>query len=311
MYRPYLSWLASLRGFLIILVFLCHREDLPIHEDAKFVLGRIGVTGFFMASGFLAEQSVMQRNHKQFALNRFLRIYPVAWFLLLCTFVLKWPEYSFSDLFLNLTLFNEFFRVENIIGASWMLSILLTFYIIVCFCKRDFGRYIRQSFWLISLGAVLMGIVRRLTGIPFPTAFCLLQLVGFLGCMNNEGVDGQKKRLFAFEITLLLTSILSYADKSWIYFISYNLGILFFYFFRYYNIQISVLEKISEFGFTLFLGASIPMILLSKIVNIWFLGPYIEILVCFILALLFAWCVTRWIEKPLLSKGKEWEYFLK
>lgn len=76
-----IKWLASLRGLMVFLVFFSHLTELPIDKDILFVFGRIGVAGFFLMSGFLAVRSVESRSLKQFAFNRFMRLYPIFWIL--------------------------------------------------------------------------------------------------------------------------------------------------------------------------------------------------------------------------------------
>lgn len=83
----YLVWLSSLRGLLVLLVFLSHQTILPLTRDLLFCLGKIGVAGFFIMSGYLVKASIERRNLKQFALNRFLRLYPVYWVLLIMKFI--------------------------------------------------------------------------------------------------------------------------------------------------------------------------------------------------------------------------------
>lgn len=96
--RGQIQWISSLRGLLVLLVFISHLELSFISTDLLFVIGRIGVVGFFLISGYLALISVQKRTTKEFYFNRFLRIYPMFWILLLITYFLSW-EYSFVDFF--------------------------------------------------------------------------------------------------------------------------------------------------------------------------------------------------------------------
>ena len=91
----------------VFLVFFSHLTVLPIHKDLLFIIGRIGVAGFFLISGYLAVTSLERRNVKQFLFNRFMRLYPVYWLLLLMTFFLT-EGHDAKELFWNMTLFEEF-----------------------------------------------------------------------------------------------------------------------------------------------------------------------------------------------------------
>ena len=46
-----IQWISSLRGLLVFLVFFSHLTILPIHKDLMFIIGRVGVAGFFLISG--------------------------------------------------------------------------------------------------------------------------------------------------------------------------------------------------------------------------------------------------------------------
>jgi peptidoglycan/LPS O-acetylase OafA/YrhL len=54
-----IEWLASLRGLLVLLFFVSH---LPLLVDFSpnlaFIIGRIGVVGFFLIAGYLVVSSI-------------------------------------------------------------------------------------------------------------------------------------------------------------------------------------------------------------------------------------------------------------
>lgn len=49
----------------------------------------------------------------------------------------------------------------------------------------------------------------------------------------------------------------------------------------------------------------------KKFVDLSTMNVYADVGVKFVLAICLAWVVTKFIEKPLLAKGKEWEKKLK
>lgn len=276
-----------------------------------FIIGRVGVAGFFLISGYLAVTSLERRNVKQFLLNRFTRIYPIYWLLLIATYILT-EGHDFKELIWNITLFEEFVGYEAMIGSSWMLPIMVLFFILLLYVKRNRSKS-EGLFYAVCLGSILVGIARYVTGKPFPTALCLLIGVGLIGYMQ-KGQSGQTIdrhmiiRIAVFEVTLIVASVLSYGDKVYWYFIAYNLGFIVYFLFQKYNLYSSPLEKLGELGFAFFLGANIPikfMAVFAPSVYLW--NCYVFSLTKFVLAIAFSYVITRWCEKPLLawSKGIE------
>lgn len=209
------------------------------------MIGRIGVVGFFLISGYLALTSVQKRTTKQFYFNRFLRIYPMFWILLLITYFLS-EDYSFVDFFFNMTLFEEFVRYPKMIGSSWMLPIMVIFFAFLPLVKHRYKR-MEFSWWLICFGCLLIAVLRFITNKPFPTALCLLMCVGLLGYMNKQG-DRRKlvAKIINFEILLVVCSYLSYGDRVVFYFIAYNLGFVTYYVFKHWNVSIRAFDILGE-----------------------------------------------------------------
>lgn len=306
-----LNWLSAIRGLMVFLVFLSHQTYLPIRQDAMFVIGRIGVAGFFLMSGYLAVASLQKRTVCQFIFNRLLRIYPVFWLLVFTTWILL-EKKSVISLFVNMTLFHQFLGCENIIGASWMLPIMVIFFAVLAFCHVNTERNILLFFVLFSVGAIALGILRNFTGKPFPTAFFLLQLVGLIGFQWKNNSELPKSYVVAFEIILVIASYLSYGEKVIWYFIAYNIGGLLFWLFLNKNLTSKPLDSLGSLGFTFFLGAGIPMLILEKFhINTYQVNDCLHFIISFVLTLLLSYVITRWIETPLLAWGKQLESKLK
>lgn len=309
-----IRWISSLRGLLVFLVFFSHLTVLPIHKDLMFIIGRIGVAGFFLISGYLAVSSLERRTVKQFLFNRFMRLYPIYWILLLMTFFLT-EGHNGKELMWNMTLFEEFVGYEAMIGASWMLPIMVVFFVLLTALKKN-ENMLKMLFYTTCTGSLVIGALRFLTGMPFPTALCLLMCVGLIGYMQNKAGGIADKKLICkialFEITLVIASSLSYGDKVYWYFIAYNMGFAAYFLFQRFNISIKILDKLGELGFTFFLGAGIPMMFLGLFVDdLSYLNCYQYCIIKFILALLFSYIVTRWCEKPLLEWAKRLENIYK
>lgn len=162
------------------------------------------------------------------------------------------------------------------------------------------------------IGCLVLGTLRYVTGIPFPTAICLLIIVGLLGYIYKESNCQLTKMLWRnillFEVTLVVASYLSYGEKVIWYVIAYDLAFLCFYLFEKRNIKLPAFEKFGKLGFTFFLGADIP-ILFSKLFfpAIENLNCYGYLLLKFHLAIPFSYIITYYVERPLLEWGKRME----
>lgn len=209
-----------------------------------------------------------------------------------------------------MTLFEEFVGYDAMIGSSWMLPIMVLFFILLLLLKN--GRKPDGLFYLVCVGSLAIATLRYVTGKPFPTALCLLMAVGLIGYMQQRCGklfdDDLLKKIGLFEVTLVLASVLSYGDKVCWYFIAYNLGFTVYFLFQKYNLTFRPFERLGELGFTFFLGASIPIKLIALFypeITEW--NCWLFVLVKFVLAVALSYVITTWGEKPLLAWGKRVE----
>lgn len=305
---PRLKWLSTLRGLAILLVFISHLKFGDEWKNELFILGRIGVVIFLMMAGYLAYGAVMRKTRRQFAVNRLLRIYPIFWILLLMTYMLHPDTWTTVELLKNMTLFQEYIGADCILGASWMLSIMIIFFGILCCVKNRLKQMIPLVYGTLATAAVLCATARYLIGMPFPTALFLLQMIGLIGCISkkeNKALSPKELRyIMIFELTLAIAAPLSYPNW-WAYLLAYNIGILLFYIFKNFNLANHYATSFSRVGFTFFLGAQIPIYAITLICpNVASLPFCVIVLLTFLSTLLFAWLMTRYVEEPLLKWGK-------
>ncbi|KAA0992190.1 acyltransferase family protein [Dyadobacter aurulentus] len=154
--------LDALRGIAAFGVMLFH---FTINAN-KLLLGwqfRFGVTGvdlFFMISGFVILLSASKANSvREFAIARFVRLYPTFWICAFVTFLFKKydePENTGTkELLANATMAPNFFGVEYLDGSYWTLVIELTFYFWMAAIMRSGSvKYIAES-GLIVLTAII------------------------------------------------------------------------------------------------------------------------------------------------------------
>ena len=127
----------------------------------------MGVDLFFIISGFVIFMTIKKSNDwKDFAWNRFARLYPAYWICVTFTAILMVVKYKFlvpaesyrisHDLWMqylaNMTMLQYYFGIANIDGPYWTLIIELCFYLtmILLFITRKLT-YITIIGWAFTL----------------------------------------------------------------------------------------------------------------------------------------------------------------
>ncbi|WP_051451310.1 acyltransferase family protein [Actinospica robiniae] len=128
--------------------------------------GRFGVDLFFLISGFVICMSGWNRTVGEFAVARFVRLYPIYWIAVLVTgLVMKLEPHvfgptRFTDIVTNLTLFQRPLGVPNVDGVYWTLRCELQFYLLFAFLVWRGLTYRRVVvFCVLGLIASTMGVV--------------------------------------------------------------------------------------------------------------------------------------------------------
>lgn len=143
-----LKELDTLRGFAALNVVLFHyttryrelyHHKYPVEFD--WIYGHYGVELFFVISGFVIFMTLHKvKDVREFAIKRFVRLFPTYWICLILTvvftFLLKSGEMNkitFTQLLINITMIQGVFEVPDIDGAYWSLLPELFFYGFVAF----------------------------------------------------------------------------------------------------------------------------------------------------------------------------------
>jgi len=136
---------GTYRTFLALMVVGTHLAGIPR-------LGAYAVFGFYCLSGYLMTL-IMQKNYgyspagiTRYAVNRFLRIYPIYWFSIILSGVLIWflgsdftskyhvaiyfPD-GISEFIKNLTLFFPFREYPRLTPPAWALTVEVFYYILI------------------------------------------------------------------------------------------------------------------------------------------------------------------------------------
>lgn len=157
--------LDLIRFFAALSVVLYHYISRP-HSSAYPLIsevtnyGYLGVPLFFIISGYVIALSANNRSALQFAISRFVRLYPALWagviFTVIILVVFTDKQYSASQIMANFTLLNEYLGFEDIDGVYWTLKAELKFYACV-FLLVAFGVFNKYQIWLSGwLGLTLM-----------------------------------------------------------------------------------------------------------------------------------------------------------
>lgn len=187
-------------------------------EMTKF--GYLGVPLFFMISGYVIALSAKNRTPIEFAVSRFVRLYPAFWCGILFTLCISYlfGDYSPSIIVIlaNATMLNDYFNVENIDGVYWTLQAELKFYGCV-FLLMYAGIFDKHKIWLsIWLGLTTLFLI---TGQPFFLGWFISPTYSpyFIAGVAFYFIHREGNNIFNLFIligALLLSSIVSFTQPS-------------------------------------------------------------------------------------------------
>ena len=112
--------------------------------------GYLGVPLFFIISGFVISLSAHSRTPLEFAISRFVRLYPAYWVGVTFTsifIIIFHKKLDITQYIVNLTMLNDYFGYKDIDGIYWTLHAELKFYACV-FILLFFGIFDKFKIWL-------------------------------------------------------------------------------------------------------------------------------------------------------------------
>lgn len=227
------NFIEFIRGTAALMVMLEHlwafardilqynSKLLDVLTEDFFNIGQAGVVSFFMITGYLVPWSCYHKSTKGFIVSCVLRIYPVYMISILglsITAVLLGKGYSGVEILMNLTLFQMFFGIGNINGASWVLPYDITIYILCIIFKKYLldTQVVLGGFYLLCTGILGAAFIRGRMQMKLPVGIMLLFAVALLGHilrMYQEKLMQENKvkvSVFSFYLVTLVSVTTGY-----------------------------------------------------------------------------------------------------
>lgn len=319
------SELDCLRGLAALAVVLFHFTygydfGLKIMSEDKFYFryGNLGVQLFFIISGFVIFMTLDKTiKAKDFLVSRFSRLYPAYWASIIITVVITtllsvpFQEgiFDVKQVIVNFTMFQFWFRIKNVDGAYWTLTIELTFYFIMLFVflskKLKYIAWI-CLFWLVlsvcftAFDIPLGNYIKAILILRFAPLF-VAGIIFYLLKDNRKDIN-----LHGLVFLSLMAEfyLLYQLDSDYIVFWIISSFYLLFYFFIYNKLEFisnKVLIFLGSISYSMYLiheNIGIGLIYwLKKVADIQLFYLPITILLVVILASF----ITFYIEKPAMN----------
>lgn len=325
------EWIQSIRGGASLLVVVFHMWlyiKVKYNVDSYFFdffstqfidSGKFAVALFFLISGYLLPYSMINKTRKEFIKNRFYRLYPAYWFsILLATIFIG--GYSAIQILGNITMFQLFLRIPDMVGAYWTLPIELMLYIgCLIALKHIYNIRFIDIIFVILLGiALLASFARYYYEVAVPVAIFILLIVSLLGyyirLYKEKKIEKEdiRNRIILFFVILLPICVLAYNqdfgyNETWYrYTISYMLAVVTFIFVSVYQYHNKWLSQFGKISYSMYLTHGIVIAAFYKydhfISNI-----YLVSIIMFTFILLIAILTYKTIEKPSVKLLKKIE----
>lgn len=137
--------LDGARALAILCVLACHLLPLGPKTvfDLNIAVGQFGMAIFFSLSGFLiAHKLITEQSLFEFAVGRFMRIFPLLWLFLLINFAMRFPGVNLETMAVHFLLVvnnfpNHYFKETE---HLWSLCAEVHFYALAALCVLLFKR---------------------------------------------------------------------------------------------------------------------------------------------------------------------------
>lgn len=316
------EWIQSIRGLAAILVVIFHmwlyikntykldNVFLDFFSITFIDSGKFAVALFFLISGYLLPYSMKGKTIKEFILNRFIRLYPTYWFsILLALFFVG--GYSIIQVIGNITMFQLFLRIPDMIGAYWTLPIELLLYIGCLFALRNlFNLQFIHKIFITFLGLTLIAaFARNYYDKPVPVAIFIILSISILGYyirLYKEGEINIKVinwSLISFIVAIIPICLMAY-NKDWghnetwyRYVITYTLALIVFFVVAKYEMHCALFTELGKISYSTYLTHGVVIAAFTNYSNL-FANMWLESIAMFCIILILAKVTYILIEKP-------------
>ena len=201
---PRIVFLDRVRGIAAMMVLAQHvlehvYESFAAWSNAHLNMGMAGVVAFFLVSGYVITHTGRRRHPGAFIINRFFRIFPLYWMVLLLALLLAGASSSLPHAgatVVHLVLLQDYVLGWSLVGGSWTLPVELCFYVLFVL-----GWKIRllQRPWAMPIGSALfilaLALAGMLTGHRMPLGRPLLLVVALFASQLylRASADGDRR----------------------------------------------------------------------------------------------------------------------
>ncbi|WP_449220817.1 acyltransferase family protein [Tistrella mobilis] len=214
--------IEALRGIAALMVVYSHFSDFQFSKAAAYLdTGKLGVVIFFFVSGFLILRSAGTKSTRSFVISRFFRLYPLYWLSILLAVTVGGATVTTPQLLANLTMFQQFVGIENVISVYWTLTIELFFYCVVAALAIALRARLMNYLGIYVLGAAAFAIALSLIKAAYwanaPVALGLGLTTMFLGAVFRQHDFDLRRSLphiLIYLVTVVFAGIVGYGQQA-------------------------------------------------------------------------------------------------
>lgn len=312
--RPRIEFVDWIRGVAAFLVLFQHSFE---SFSPRFLswsthylnFGIIGVVSFFLISGYVITHSSRDKPIGVFLINRFFRIFPLYWVMLILGLgtAIYWNKSpSLATVFANIFLIQDYTGFSSYVGGSWTLPLELAFYtLFIVLGRKSFFKNRPIALYFLASSIIVLILLRYSLEIKIPLGRLLLIHTAFQASLWYD-----KKQIEAkVNFLCLIGAILYYIslgenpvfDQTCLL-LSWTTAYLLFFLFQKIAFQEKAAAFLSWMGkvsYSVYLGQGLVLVWMGML-NVSPAGYLFAIPITYLLAMV----LYRFVEQPGLRFGK-------